>query len=72
MKKQTILLQFAYQSKSLRRVEAVQALENVDRSTLLKELIEERLTYKLILGLYQKKNRLDATADGQNFGYFSS
>jgi len=39
--------------QGLRRVEAVQALENVDRSTLFKELIEDGLRER-VLCLYGK------------------
>jgi predicted HTH domain antitoxin len=38
---------------NLRRVEAVQALENIDRSTLVKELIEYGLRYRVVC-LYEK------------------
>jgi predicted HTH domain antitoxin len=39
--------------QNLRRVEAVRALENVDRSTLFKEFIEDGLRER-VLQLYQK------------------
>lgn len=39
--------------RSLRRVEAVRALENVDRSTLFKEFIEDGLRERVI-SLYEK------------------
>ncbi len=40
-------------NRNLRRVEAVQALENVDRSTLFKEFIEDGLRDK-VASLYAK------------------
>ena len=39
--------------RNLRRVEAVRALENVDRSTLLKEFIEDGLQERVVR-LYEK------------------
>jgi len=40
--------------RDLERVEAVRALENVDRSTLLKEFVENGLRLRVI-NLYQKR-----------------
>ncbi len=40
-------------SRNLRKVEAVQALENVDRSTLIKEFIEDGLQERVVR-LYEK------------------
>ncbi len=50
---QTSVVTVRLSKRNLRRVEAVQALENVDRSTLLKEFIEDGLRERVI-SLYEK------------------
>ena len=49
----SIVVTVRLSKRNLRRVEAVQALENIDRSTLVKELIEDGLRYRVVR-LYEK------------------
>lgn len=49
----SIVVTVRLSKRNLRKVEAVRALENVDRSTLFKEFIEDGLQ-KRVISLYEK------------------
>jgi len=53
MQEKSTVVTVRLSSRDLERVEAVRTLENVDRSTLLKEFIEDGLRRRVI-HLYQK------------------
>ena len=53
MQEKSTVVTVRLSSRDLERVEAVRTLENVDRSTLLKEFIEDGLRRRII-HLYQK------------------
>jgi len=53
MQEKSTVVTVRLSSRDLERVEAVRTLENVDRSTLLKEFIEDGLRRRIIY-LYQK------------------
>jgi len=59
MPKKSTVITMRLSRRELERIEAVRALENVDRTTLLKEFIEDGLRQRII-HIY-KKGRLTAS-----------